>query len=237
MVEKAHLARNFLLSRLSPEDLDLLQPLLTTVELSFRQPLEERNRLIEHVYFPAAGIVSIVADAGHDAQIEVGIIGYEGVSGHPVIIGDGRASNSAFAQVPGTAFRIKSADLRSAVESSASLRQLLLRFIQVFAVQAAQTALANGQSKLDERLTRWLLMAHDRLGKTELPLTHELLSIMLGVRRAGVTQALHKLEGEGLIHARRGIITILDRRGLEKIAGAIYGAPEAEYKRLIGQPR
>jgi CRP-like cAMP-binding protein len=208
---------------------------LTVVELGFRQSVEERNRPIEHVYFPTDGIISIVADTGHGAQIEVGIIGHEGVCGHPVIIGDGRASNSAFSQVPGSAFRIKAGALRKAVDQSASLRQLLLRYIQVFAVQSAQTALANGQSKLDERLTRWLLMAHDRVGKAELPLTHELLSIMLGVRRAGVTQALHMLEGKGLIRARRGVITVVDRRGLEKNAGAIYGAPEAEYKRLIGQ--
>lgn len=237
MVEKTDLARNHLLSKLSPDDLDLLRPSLSPADLKFRQSLEEPGKLIEHVYFPISGIVSVVANAGHKAQIEVGILGREAVSGHPVIIGDGRASNSVFVQIPAQAFRIKANALRKAVEQSASLRQLLLRFIQVFAVQSAQTALANGQAKLDERLTRWLLMAHDRVGNNELPLTHELLGIMLGVRRAGVTQALHMLEGEGLIRARRGVITVLNRRGLEKLAGPIYGAPEAEYKRLIGALR
>jgi CRP-like cAMP-binding protein len=234
MVDKTDLARNRLLSKLSADDLGLLEPSLELVEVPFHQALEETGRLIEYVHFPVSGIISVVANAGHDTQIEVGILGREAVTGHPVIIGDGRASNSVFAQVTGQAYRIKSNQLRKAIDQSSTLRQLLLRFIQVFAVQAAQTALANGQSKLDERLTRWLLMAHDRLGRNDLPLTHELLSLMLGVRRAGVTQALHLLEGRGMIRARRGAITIVDRKGLERIAGAIYGAPEAEYKRLIG---
>lgn len=235
MVEKTDLARNLLLSRLSSNDLDLLQPSLTTVALAFRQTVEERNRSIQYVYFPISGILSVVADVGQRNQIEVGILGREGVTGHPVILGNGRASNSVFVQVPAQAFRIKAADLRKAVDQSARLRHLLLRFVNVFTIQAAQTALANGRSKLDARLSRWLLMAHDRLGSDKLPLTHELLSIMLGVRRAGVTVALHALEGGGSIHAHRGVITILNRAGLEKVAGAIYGTPEAEYERLIGR--
>src|ERR1700712_4523952 len=175
MVEKTDLARNRLLSALSPEDLALLRPSLELVGLTFRQQVEDPGKPVEFVYFPVSGIVSVVANAGHDAQIEVGIIGFEGVTGHCVLMGDGRASNSLFVQVVCEAFRIPTAALRDAVAQSSTLQRMLLRFIQVFATQSAQTALANGQSKLDERLTRWLLMAQDRLRSDDLPLTHELL--------------------------------------------------------------
>jgi CRP-like cAMP-binding protein len=100
--------------------------------------------------------------------------------------------------------------------------------------QTSQTALSNGQSKLEERLARWLLMCHDRINGDTVELTHEFLSVMLGVRRAGVTVGTHVLEGKGLIRASRGGITILDREGLEEEAQGFYGVPEASYARLIG---
>jgi DNA-binding FadR family transcriptional regulator len=100
----------------------------------------------------------------------------------------------------------------------------------------AHTALANGRHTLSQRLARWLLMSQDRLERNEIPLTHEFLSLMLGVRRPGVTEALHMLEGEHIIKAVRGSITILDREKLERVAADSYGVPEAAYARLIGEP-
>jgi CRP-like cAMP-binding protein len=114
------------------------------------------------------------------------------------------------------------------------LRVHLQRFAQVFMTQVAQTALANGRAKIGERLARWLLMAHDRLDDEELRLTHEFIAVMLGVRRPGVTDALNELEGKGLIRSTRGAIRVVNRAGLEAIAGATYGVPESEYRRLIG---
>ena len=101
-------------------------------------------------------------------------------------------------------------------------------------VQGSQTALANGRGRLDERLARWLLMWHDRLESNEFPTTHELLALLLGVRRAGVTVALHELEGRGLIRSLRGRIRIVDRLGLQLAASGFYGIPECEYERSIG---
>ena len=101
-------------------------------------------------------------------------------------------------------------------------------------VQASQTALANGRGRLDERLVRWLLMRHDRLETNEFPTTHELLALLLGVRRAGVTVALHGLEGRGLIRSLRGRIRIVDRLGLQFVASGFYGIPECEYEHSIG---
>jgi CRP-like cAMP-binding protein len=109
-----------------------------------------------------------------------------------------------------------------------------LRYVQVFGVQTTHTAISNAQSRIDKRLARWLLMAHDRIGDDTLPLTHEFLSLMLAVRRAGVTEALDALRKQRLISYQRGIIMMRNRKGLERVAGGTYGVPEAEYKRLIG---
>lgn len=118
--------------------------------------------------------------------------------------------------------------------STGLLRPAFLRYVQVVLVQTAHTALANAHARLEDRLCRWILMCCDRLDGDLLPLTHEFLSMMLGVRRAGVTTAIHLLEGRGLIRARRGCIEIVDRDGLKAGAADIYGVPEAEYRRLIG---
>ncbi len=109
-----------------------------------------------------------------------------------------------------------------------------MHYAQAFLIQTVQTALANGTAKIEERLSRWILMSHDRVGHNDLPLTHEFLSIMLAVRRPGVTDALHQLEGRGLIRATRGQITVVDRAGLIRVAEGSYGVPEAEYQRLLG---
>jgi CRP-like cAMP-binding protein len=122
------------------------------------------------------------------------------------------------------------------MEASPSLKALLLRWVQVLMIQTAQSALANGRYTIQERLARWLLMCHDRLDGDDLPLTHEFLSLMLGVRRSGVTEALHVLEGVKIVRTSRGRIHILDREKLEEIAGDCYGLSEAEYAKLIGLP-
>ena len=132
--------------------------------------------------------------------------------------------------------RIRADDLCRAVAARASLHKHLLRFVQAFTIQTAQTALSNGCHVIEQRLARWLLMCHDRVDGDELATTHEFLSLMLGVRRAGVTLALQALEDRGLISTKRGQITVLNRAKLEAVAGDSYGVPEAEYARLIGLP-
>jgi CRP-like cAMP-binding protein len=137
-------------------------------------------------------------------------------------------------QAAGHGQRIGTVELHKAMQESASLHASLLKFVHVFMVQTAHTAIANARAKLDERLARWILMAHDRLDDKSLPLTHEFLSLMLGVRRAGVTEALHELTAQKLIQSARGSVVVLNRKGIERMAGAAYGTPEAEYRRLIG---
>jgi CRP-like cAMP-binding protein len=235
MPEKGSTARsaNRLLSRLSPEEFGLLRPHLEAVELPVRKQLESRNKPIEAVYFIEHGIASVVAN-GSGRPIEVGIIGREGMTGLPLVMGTDRSPHETYMQVAGDGQRMSSANLGQAVEQSPALHRHLLRYGHAFVVQTAQTALANGRSKLEERLARWLLMANDRLDGDQVPLTHEFLSVMLGVRRPGVTTALDLLEKEGLVQAKRRAIAILDRAGLRKVSNGAYGAPEAEFKRLFG---
>lgn len=226
--------RNRLLTKMSAEDWALVAPHLEMVTLKERQVVEVPGKPITHVYFVETGVVSVVAVNEEDHRIEVGVIGKEGMTGVPLIMGDDRAQHSAYLQIGGNGRRIAAAAFLDAMERSPSLRSLMMRSANAFMIQTAHTALANGRAKLEERLARWLLMAHDRLNTDSVPLTHEFLAVMLGVRRAGVTVALHSFERRGLIATRRGQLTLVDRKGIEKVAGSFYGIPEAELKRLMG---
>ena len=225
---------NRLLESLSTDDFDLLEPHLESVTLGLRKSLERPNRRIDAAFFPEAGFASVVAVQSNGKQVEVGLIGREGMTGLPIVFGNHRSPHATYIQAPGTGKCIAATELRKATQASVSLRDSLLKFAQAFGVQTTHTAVSNVQSRLDVRLARWLLMAHDRIGDDTLPLTHEFLSLMLGVRRAGVTEALHALRERGLISYARGQIALKDRKGLERAAGEAYGVPESEYRRLIG---
>jgi CRP-like cAMP-binding protein len=230
---KSTVFRNQILQALSKEDLAFLTPHLTPVGLASREEIERHNRPIKAIVFPESGIISVVARGAHNKQIEAGIIGREGMTGLMVVLGDDRSPHSTYVQIAGKGHRIQSDDLRKATRESATLHNVMLRFAQAFMIQSTHTAISNGNAKLEERLARWLLMAHDRVDGDELPLIHEFLALMLAVRRPGVTVAVHSLEKQGLIQAGRGLITVIDRKGLEEIANGSYGVPEAEYKRLM----
>jgi CRP-like cAMP-binding protein len=225
--------RNKLLAALSAADLQLLQRHLEPVTLKLRQDLERPNRRIDNVYFIEAGVASVVAVQDRKERVEVGLIGYEGMSGTSVVLGTQSSPHSTYLQVAGDGQRISAAALRDAMANSKTLEALLLKYVQVFMVQTAHTAIANARATLDQRLARWLLMVHDRVPGGELPLTHEFLGLMLGVRRAGVTEALQSLSRQRLIGSGRGQITILNRKGVERRAGELYGVPETEHGRLI----
>ena len=224
--------RNHLLASLSPQDYGLLEAHLTKIEFATRHAFETGNEPIDAVVFPLDGIVSIVARSSPE-QAEAGIVGREGMTGIPIVLGDDRWANDAFAQVAGIGLCIAAGDLRHAMARSADLRTRFLAFVQAFIGQTTQTTLANARGNVGMRLARWLLMAHDRLDGDELRLTHEFMAVMLGVRRAGVTGAVRELEDKGLIVAQRGRIVVADRKGLVTLADRLYGIAEAEYRRLI----
>src|SRR3954466_2063496 len=225
--------RNRLLAALTPDEFWLLQPHLEPVSLGLRQWVIEPKQPIQHVYFPEHGIVSVLADTSQ-GRIEVGLIGPEGMAGVPVVLGIERSPHGYMVQADGEALRIPAPDLRAALRHSPSLQAGLLRYAHALIVQTAETAYANAGFTIEARLARWVLMTDDRLAREDLPLTHDFLSMMLGVRRPGVTIAVQMLEGGGLIRAKRRGITVLDRTGLEGVAGNAYGVSEAEYASVIG---
>src|SRR3954452_5520272 len=228
--------RNRLLAALSAADFSLLAPQLEPIPLPVRTCLAEPNRPIAHVYFLNEGIASVVASTLQGRRIEVGIIGREGLTAPCALLGVGRSPHECFVQTLGAGLQILADDLRRAMAASAALHQHLLRFVQAFMIQMGQTALANACHVVEQRLARWLLMCHDRVDGDDLSTTHEFLSLILGVRRAGVTVALQAFEERGLISTKRGQVTVLNRAGLEGVAGDSYGVCEAEYERLIGLP-
>ena len=226
--------QNNLIFTMSSADRGLIVPHLKPVKLAKGKVLEEPNKPISLVYFLNSGVGSTVAFSKNGRRIEVGLFGHEGMSGTAIVMQGGHTSHETFMQIPGEGVVIEADRLRVLIEQSSSLQRHLLRYVQALMTQTSQTALSNGQFRLEERLARWLLMCHDRTNGDEIKLTHDFLSVMLGVRRAGVTVGTHMLEGKGLIRANRGQIIILDRDGLEHEAQDSYGIPEAEYARLIG---
>jgi CRP-like cAMP-binding protein len=225
--------QNLLLANIPETEFESLRPHLEWVDLKMHDKLVESNGLIEHAYFPTAGICSMIAVASGGVKIETGLIGKEGFVGSPIVLSVDRAPYEIVVQAVGRALRMSRGDLQAIINLSPAFNALLLRFIHLFTIQTAQTALANGRCTVDERLARWLLMCHDRVESNEFPITHEFLSVMLAVRRSSVTDALHILESRRLIQSSRGSVKILNRPGLELAAGGAYGVPESEYERLI----
>jgi CRP-like cAMP-binding protein len=207
--------------------LRLLEPNFESVDLPVRKQLHARNRPIEHAYFLESGIASIVADGEH--ALEIGIIGRDGITGVPLVLGiNDRPRHETYIQVAGKGQRLTADHLREALETSPSFRQVLLQYAHAFMSQMADTALSNGRHKIEERLARWLLLADDRLDNNEIPLTHEFLGVMLGTARPGVTIALKELERRGWITHRRGVVTIIDRKGLIRSSNGAYFAASAK---------
>lgn len=224
---------NRLLIALAREDLDPLRPHLEPVPLPHKQILVNSDTTIDHVYFPQEGMVSLVQPLDDGVMIEVGMIGNEGLVGVPVLLGADASPLEAMVQIPGSALRMKASIFREEAGQRAALLGPLLRYVQALHVQVTLSAACNGRHTLPERLARWLLTARDRATSDRMPLSHEFLSMMLGVRRAGVTVAVGTLKAAGLIYNTHGQVTIIDRQGLEKACCPCYRTVRNEYQRLV----
>jgi CRP-like cAMP-binding protein len=229
--------RNRLLAMMSPADRARLAPSIEETELDARQILEVPGEVISHVYFVESGLVSIVGTAPQAHRIEIGMVGFEGMSGIGIVLGDDRSPNETMVQSAGRALRVSTRSLREVMAGSPSLANILLRYAHVFMIQSGQTALANGRGRLDERLARWLLMWDDRIRPEPIIVTHDFLALLLGVRRPGLTDTMNDLEGKGLIRSSRGKVLLLNREGLQLAANGFYGVPETEYDRAFGTRR
>ena len=227
---------NTLLKALPNDVFGRLSPCMRFVDLPLRHSLVDADKPTTEVCFIERGLGSIVASSSDDEFIEVGHIGREGMSGTHLLLKVDRTPTKTFMQVAGQGIMVPSAKFLAVLEEQPPTRDFFLRYVHCCELQLAHSALANARYSVHERLARWLLMSHDRLDGDDLPLTHEFLAIMLGVRRSGVTDQIHILEGSGAIKATRGKIHIISRPKLEDVAAGSYGVPELEYQRLIGRP-
>ena len=237
MPPQQNLLRNRLLRQLSGEDFAFLADHLQAMDLPQHFVMATANQVIERYYFMEAGIASIVAKSPEGFKAEVGLVGRDGISPTAAVLYVDSMAFDVTVQVAGYGYALETDILKQALDRSSALRSLLGRFVHTLATQTGFTALSNANHHVDERLARWILMSHDRVEDGTIALTHDFISIMLAVRRPSVTTALHVLEGTGLIYSDRGVITVRDRAGLESFAADAYGAPEAEYERLLGPLR
>lgn len=226
------LTGNHLLDAIPQTDLQTVAGEWEWVELSLREVISAADQPLQYAYFPVSGMCSVIAHGNIEGQAEIALIGKEGFIGAPVLLMAGQAPQRVIVQGPGRALRLPAEILLDA-SALPMFRTVLLRFIHTLMIQAGSTLLANSACTVEERLARWLLMSHDRMETASLPVTHELLAMMLAVRRAGVTEAIHRLESRGLVRASRGQIQVLDRGGMEALASGCYGQAEREYRRLI----
>lgn len=224
---------NLLLRALPRQELVLLEPWIERVSLQAGDNLAVPGQPVTSIFFPEAGIVSLHDVLADGTRVGIGIIGLEGLTGWFALLGCPASPHEAVVVGGSTALRVDTDQLLRVCEQSPMLNTLLLRFVQAFTIQLGRTALSNLSDSVLSRLARWLLMNHDRLKDDKIHVSHKQLGVMLGMRRASVTDNLHTLEGEHAIRSRRNVITILDRTKLRQLAGEAYGHAEAEYSRLI----
>jgi CRP-like cAMP-binding protein len=222
---------------LPQDDFEALRPHFERVRLSLGQILHKMGSPIEHCHFTDGGMTSLVVDLEDGASIEAGVIGKEGFSGGAALMGLGDAAPvTSMIQIPGVGLRIVPGVLRDEMLRRPAMLEAVMRFTQVLNVQISHTAACNAHHNLQERLARWLLMAHDRAESDTLPLTQEFLSIMLAVRRPGVTVAARTLQATGAIDYERGRIFVRDRARLEEASCECYGLVRDHYRRNLGWP-
>ena len=234
MSEASPQAVNRLLAALPDVEYLRLVPHLERVPLSLKQVLYKAGELIEYVYFPDRAVVSLISTPEEGSMVEVGLVGNEGLVGIPAVLGDNIAIVTTMVQVAGFGMRMKASLLKTEFERGDSLQSLLLRYTQALYALVSQAAACNRLHDLDERLARWLLLMCERVDSNELLLTQELISKLLGVRRAGVTEAANRLQRSGIIRYTRGKITILNRQELEAASCPCYKIIKSEYARLLG---
>jgi CRP-like cAMP-binding protein len=224
---------NRLLVSLPRDEYDRLLPHLEKVSLTLRDILYEANGPIAHVYFPLAGVVSLVIMDG-GCTLEVGIIGNEGMVGTPVFLGADRSPTRAIVQIEGEAMRMEVKVFQKEMRRNGPLYGLVQRFTQAMINHISQCLICNRRHSVKKRMCRWLMMSHSRVGADEFHLTHEFLAQMLGVCRPTVTAVARALQKAGLIRYHRGRITILDRKGLEAACCECYEVVAKELDRLLG---
>ena len=230
----SNLSKNQLLARLPPSEYQRLAPQLKAVRLPVKRVLYAAYAPIDYAYFPVDAVISAVTIMDDGSAIEVATIGNEGIAGLGAFIGGETSPYEIMVQVEGNAVRISADALKKEADRDGPLRKILGLYNIALQTQIGYSVACNGLHTIEKRCCRWLLMTHDRIDSDVLPLTHEFLSIMLGVRRSSVTEILQPLQAQGLIQNERGKIKVLDRKGLEAVSCECYRRTVEEFKRLFG---
>ena len=231
------LTRNKLLRCIPETELAVLQSMGTDVELKPRQVLHHWRLPMEYVYFLGSGLVSVSAKVEAGRFVEAWLVGSEGMIGAPCVLApeDPMPPHRRVVQVGGTALRIPARDFLAALDDLGVLRGVILSYINLVLFQTSQAGACNSLHSVKQRLARWLLVAANAMGSSELPITHAVLAQLLGIRRASVSECLEALEQAGIIRNSRAAITLADRVQLEHSACSCSGLIQREYDRQIGR--
>jgi CRP-like cAMP-binding protein len=225
--------KNQILTAIKQEDFDEFFPDLRLISLSLRQVLHEIGRPFDHVYFIEEGLASILTSMQNGSTVEVGMVGAEGMVGMDALLGAKTAARQTIVQIPGSALRMSAESCKAAFDGSTDVRRVMHRFLESKIDLSSQTAACNRLHSIEQRCARWLLMSSDRIQSDSMPMTHEFLSSMLGVRRAGVSEVAEELQRSGLIQYRHGQLTITDREDLEATACECYRNDRARLNGLL----
>ena len=224
--------RNRLLAALPEAVRNRYASLLTPVLLEIKTVLFEPGGAVSSAYFPLNGVISLVTPLEDGAIVEVATVGNEGVVGVPMVAG-GSLAVRAISQVGGWVLRMDADSFLDETARTPELRDVVNDYVQALFSQISQAAACNRLHSNEERLSRWLLMSHDRVGEDSFAITHEFLGQMLGSRRATVTLSAGILQAAGLIRYHRGHVTIVDRPGLESVACECYAVIKAELDSVV----
>jgi CRP-like cAMP-binding protein len=233
LIHEARYTGNKVLSALPPDSRNRLLDAGQTVRLGSGEMVHWAAEPIQHVLFPIDGVISLISALREGTISEVGTIGREGMVGIAVVLGLERANMGAMSQVPGTSISVPVAAIRQELASSEVVRGLFNRYLYALLAHISQTAACNMVHSANQRLAAWLLATHERVKHDRFHLTHELLAVMLGVRRATVSELAGSLQDRGLIQYHRGVITVTDRKGLEQEACECFFTVAEEYNRML----
>lgn len=226
---------NRILSALPSGELRRLTPHLVETPLAFKHSLFKADQPITQVCFPDIGVCSVISVMASGATAEVATIGNEGMTGLALFYGDESEPSESIVQVPGIGRMLPADVFQAEMARQETLYTLIRHYAHALVVQLMQSAACNALHGVEERTCKWLLMTHDRLEGDEFKLTHEFLGLMLGVRRSSVTLVAHQLQRAGMINYRLGVVTILDRKGLEQTSCECYAVVRAYFDKFLAR--
>ena len=227
---------NALLSRLPEDEYQRIRPHLEWIPCPFKSSFYRRGQRIEFVHFPLSGEHSVLTIMENGAAIEVGTIGFEGFSTIEALTASGEALEDVTCQIPGEALRMPIAPFLAAIEGKTALRDMVYRYLYAYLAQVSQAVACNRLHTTEERFAKWLLMCHDRVDGDDIAITQEFLGDMLGVHRPSVSLIARGFQQLGLIRYNRGLVTVLDRAGLEEASCECYAVVRKRFEQAIGRP-